>query len=176
MIKFYYGTVGSGKSMHLIANYLDTKRRFPEKDVVLCKPACDTRTVGVYTRFGDLEVPVDVLLDEDVPYWHLANADYLFIDEVQFIPESFLNQLRHAHFGISNVIINAYGLRNDSNKVMWPAVKWLMNNADELIELPTLCDICKINRASFNKALNAIDNAQHSIGFHFIPVCGKCYG
>ena len=170
MIKFYYGTVGSGKSMHLIAEYLNTKRRFPEKNVCLMKPASDTRTDGVFTRFGNIEIKADILVSEEHPWPDIHKYDTFFIDEAQFIPEWVINTAFMYSYDW-----HFYGLRNDSNKKMWPSILKLMNYADELIELPTVCEICKKNKASFNKSLKRLEDAQHSLGFHFIPVCGNCY-
>jgi len=179
MIKFYYGTVGSGKSMHLIAEYLNMKRKFPEKVVKLCKPASDTRTNGVYTRFGDVEISADYLvkpLDFSCEESHdafIQSADIFFIDEAQFIPECFVNDCCYqSRFGYE---FHFYGLRNDIRKHMWPSINTLMNNADYIIELPTTCELCKKQKASFNKALKPVEDAQNSPGFHFIPVCGSCW-
>ena len=162
--------------MHLIAEYLNTKRRFPEKNVLLLKPAIDDRTEGVYTRFGDMEIKLDFPIYHNANshtvqfFMTLQNADIMFVDEAQFLPMWFLNLVvrRNSEYFF-------YGLRNDANKVMWQPVQWLMNYAHELVELPTVCEVCKKNRASFNKSLKAIEDAQNSPGFHFIPVCGSCY-
>lgn len=172
MIRFYYGTVGSGKSMHLIADYLNAKRRFPEKKIWLCKPVADTRTQGVYTRFGNMEVAVDYFIPDNVldSTQELHTVDMYFVDEAQFVPEWFINTAIMYSYDW-----RFYGLRNDVNKKMWPSVSLLMSFAAEIIELPTICDICKDNKASFNKSIKKVDDPQNSLGFHFIPVCHECW-
>lgn len=177
MIRFYYGTVGSGKSMHLIAAYRNAVRLHKrDKEVILAKPVLDKRTEGIYTRFGGVEEKTFFPIDDTLDCIDMFNTDVLFsdiwfIDEAQFIPPFFLNEMLR----YKNHEFNFYGLRNDVNKVMWPSVVKLMNYADEIIELPTTCELCKKEKASFNKSLKTIEDAQNSPGFHFIPVCGSCW-
>lgn len=174
MIRFYYGTVGAGKSLHLINNYLNTKRLNKHAWVGLYKPEKDSRTSSVFTRFGNVEVKPDELIANINKYKFHENkywADILFVDEAQFIPEVVVKLASKR----KDQLFQFYGLRNDSNKKMWPSIKALMNFADEIIELPSICEICKTKKASFNKCLKEGINPQHAPGFDFIGVCGECY-
>ncbi len=61
MWTYYHGVVAGGKSLSLLAAYLDKKRKYPE-ETVLVKPGFDSRTDGIFTRFGSVEVQPDIIL------------------------------------------------------------------------------------------------------------------
>lgn len=175
MIKFYHGCIGSGKSLHLLNSYLTSIRKHNPEEVCLVKPASDTRTAGVFTRFGNIEVDVDINYSWDTRLdWLLAltKKKIFFIDETQFMPEGFVETIFKQRQ--PNQEFHLYGLKNDYLGVMWEPIKYIMNVADEIVEIPTNCDICKTNKASFNKKTDS-SKQGNQVGFHYIPVCWKCF-
>lgn len=172
MIKYYWGTVGSGKSLRLLSSYLNDKRRH-EDELTLVKPAFDTRTAGVYTRFGNVEVEADISLNKEtkLTFIHaLTNKKIFYIDEAQFIPVEYLELI--LKYRKPGMVFHIYGLRNDFNRNLWPSTCWLLNYADEIIEVPTLCEKCN-EKASFNIKTS---QTEEQVGFHYASVCWKCYG
>ena len=175
MIKFYYGTVGSGKSLNLISSYLNELRKRPESNVALIKPDIDTRTSGIYTRFGDMEIQPTFIYSEakrlDWLYL-LEKKKVFFIDEWQFFgvlaSKDIINSIKH------DQQFHIYGLRNDFLGSPWPAVQHIMNHADQIIEIETHCDICKNKKASYNKKLSG-SMVNNEVGFQYIPVCRECF-
>ena len=89
---FRYGTVGSAKTLNLLAvahNY-----RQQGKKILLVKPALDTRfgLAVIKTRAG-LEMQADVLVQPDGDF--RANLDdvvCLLVDEAQFLPPAVIDQ------------------------------------------------------------------------------------
>jgi thymidine kinase len=171
----YWGTVSSGKSLKLLSSYLDKKRKHPEETVLL-KPGFDSRTSGVFTRFGSVEVTPDLILNEENRLaWLklLENKTYFFIDECQFLDERTINHL--ATYNLEdNKYFETYGLRNNFQGEMWESTKRIFNLCDSLVEIPTDCEICKKRKASWNKNLKK-DATEDEPGFHYIPVCAKCF-
>lgn len=174
MINLYFGTVGSGKSLHLISSYLNELRRRPENEVALVKPLVDNRTSGIYTRFGNQEIePTHVFGSSRLEWLHLLEKKkYVFIDEIQFFPPEALMDIYQARKPGNEY--HLYGLRNDFLGSMWPSMKCAFNLADTIHEVSTFCDMCKERKASFNKKVGTCKHATDP-GFHYIPVCWECF-
>lgn len=173
MLKLIWGTVGSGKTLRLLENYQNLKRWNPE-GVKLLKPKEDTRTVGVYTRFSNLEIPADFIIDNEdketfISFVSNPNYKCIIIDEIQFVNPDFADILFSE---AKNKSIFCYGLRNDFKLNMWPIITKLINLADSVEEKESLCAKCHINKASFNVSLNP--NGPEK-GFHYLGVCSQCY-
>ena len=177
MIKFYYGVVNSGKSLHLLSSYLTEKRK-GEGEVKLIKPGFDTRTEGVYTRFGNVEMRPDLIVEENNPENRLCWLNILskgttfFIDELQFFSPKYVEDILKNK--TVDQVFNIYGLRNDFYGNMWESVALIMNFADEITEIKTHCELCKVKKASFNMKIS--DSLEiNDPGFHYIPVCRDCF-
>ena len=171
----YWGTVSSGKSLKLLSNYLDKKRKFPEETVLL-KPGFDSRTPGVYTRFGSVEIEADLILNEENRLaWLklLEKKSYFFIDEIQFVDIRTINHIIRFNREPDKHFFT-YGLRNNFQGNMWEPIKLVFNHCDYIIEIETDCEICKTKKASWNKNLRK-DAQDDEVGFHYIPVCAKCF-
>lgn len=173
MIKFYYGMVGSGKSLNLISSYLTELRRSDADEVALIKPEVDTRTPGIYTRFGNQEIaPTFVYSQVNRLNWlHLLEKKSIFfIDEFQFFPEDIYKDI----IKLSNKQFYIYGLRNDFLGNIWPSVQHIMNHADHIVEIETHCDLCKKKKASYNRKLSG-SMTENEVGFQYVPVCRECF-
>lgn len=175
MLKFYWGVVGSGKTLNLLKEYADLKR-LNQKNVLLVKPRKDTRTETVYSRFGPVEAMPDMLLDdtsesmgEFVDKVTQENITVVFVDEVQFLSPAWVYWFRM--LSDSNVDIKCFGLRNDSNFEPFKTAERLFNSADEIIEIPSTCECCG-KPAKFSQ-LKA--GADPGVGFGYFAVCFNCY-
>jgi len=136
---FRYGAMNSSKTSNLLMvahNYQTLKRK-----ILLMKPKIDIRTVGnIKSRIG-IQKDVDVLIDS---YTDLLTIDYtsvdcVLVDEAQFLSPNHVDQLRK----ISNQVpVICYGLRTDYRTKMFPGSQRLMELADTIEEIKTVCVDC----------------------------------
>ncbi|SME94007.1 thymidine kinase [Pseudobacteriovorax antillogorgiicola] len=177
---FRYGTVGSAKTMNLLAvahNY-----RHQNKNVLLLKPKLDTR-FGVdviksrsgLTMDADVLVETDTVLTEDI----LDEIHCILVDEAQFLAKAFIDQLREIsrHWDIPVI---CYGLRTDFKTELFPGSQRLLELADSIEEVKTTCAFCN-RKAIFNvKFVNGIatqSGPQVELGAEekYLPACSYCY-
>ncbi len=182
MAKLYFrhGTMSSGKSLNLLAvahNYEQKGER-----VVVIRPRLDDRfgaetvasRVGI-RRDADLLVDADTVLDASF----LTGAACILVDEAQFLSEAFVDQLREMTWDLDVPVI-AYGLRTDFKQKLFEGSKRLMEVADALEEVKTVCHFCN-RKAIFNLRISAqgaiIDGPQIELGADdkYRPVCGIHY-
>lgn len=181
---FRYGTVSSAKTLNLLAvahNY-----RQQNKPVFLCKPEIDTRFGRnvIQTRAG-LKVDADLIVPQhgDVAFPDLSAVFCVLVDEAQFLPVSFIDQLRQlsasAQLGIPVI---CYGLRTDFKQKLFPASARLLELADSIEEIKTICAICGKHKAIFNLKLSPdgtaiTDGPSIELGCEekYLPTCNSCY-
>src|SRR5262249_44390923 len=127
---FRYGTVGSAKTLNLLAvahNY-----RQQNKLVLLVKPALDVRfgRSFIKSRAG-LEKEADVLVDENTNLFdcNFEGIACILVDEVQFLSIRIIDQLR-AITHRWEVPVICYGLRADFRTQLFEASKRLFEIAD----------------------------------------------
>lgn len=141
---FRYGAMGSSKS----AQALITKFNYEEKDmqVWLMKPAVDTRDgEGVVKSRIGLEAPAYVVT-ADVDLFALFQKgerekqfyDVIIADEAQFFQPEQIDQLRDI-VDTYNVPVFCYGLRTDFRTKLFPGSARLLEIADSITELKTVC-------------------------------------
>lgn len=133
-IIFYYGTMGSSKT----ANALMIKHNFEDRGrkAILLKPKIDTRDgarivrsrVGIESECGIVEEflknPVD--------------CDCIIIDEAQFMTAKQVDDFAFYadSFGIP---VLCFGLRTDFQGILFEGSKRLMEIADNIEEITTIC-------------------------------------
>lgn len=185
---FRYGTVGSAKTLNLLAvahNY-----RQQGKEVLLVKPALDTRFGRdvIRTRAG-LEMPADVLAPEIglIAMPALDNIACLLVDESQFLHPDAVDQLHQiAHSAVApqaahGIPVICYGLRTDFRRNLFPAAQRLLELADTIEEIKTVCTLCA-KKAVFNlKFIGGVPTLRGpavELGCEekYLPVCAACYG
>ena len=174
--------MGSSKT----AQALITKYNYEENDlkVWLIKPSADTRD-GVQTlrsRIG-LEAEVDVIApDVDIYARFLGSkvrfCNVIICDECQFLTEKQIDQLR-AIVDEHNIPVMCFGLRTDFQTHLFPGSRRLMEVADTIQEIKTICD-CGA-KATVNARVNdgyiVTEGAQVVLGGNdcYIAMCHKCY-
>lgn len=176
---FRYGTVGSAKTLNLLAvahNY-----RQQGKEVLLVKPALDTRFGKnvIKTRAG-LEVNADLLAPSSgaIVLPPLDGVACVLVDEAQFLCASHVDQLRNV--ASSGVPVICYGLRTDFRRHAFPAATRLFEIADSIEEVKTTCHFC-LHKAVFNlKLLNGkptLSGPSVELGAEekYLPACALCY-
>ena len=180
---FNYSSMNSGKTMDL----LRTAYNYEENDlkVIVMKPSVDTKGGNkIVTRVG-LDRKVDFLIDEDCDVYDLLidkvdGVKCIFVDEAQFLSVEHVDQL----FKITKLLdvpVICYGLRTNFKMEAFAGSKRLLEIADILEELQTLCNCGNIARyvgRKYNGQFQedgdeiVIDGA---LNYDYEPLCGECY-
>lgn len=179
---FRYGAMNCGKTTHLLQvahNYEERGMR-----VLLIKPAIDTKGEDkVVSRLG-VTRQVDIQLPNDSTVMELMQPEKpnaILVDEAQFLSQNQVDELYYMT-KIYDIPIICYGLRCDFQMQGFPGSTRLLQLADDIEEMKTICSCGKkatqnlrlINNIPvFNGAQVAIDNGENSISYE--SVCGECY-
>ena len=180
---FKYGAMGSSKT----AQALITKYNYEENDlnVWLIKPSADMRDGNgiLRSRIG-LEAPVQMIAPEVDVYGLFREeqkdkCDVIIVDECQFMTPKQIDELR-AIVNDFNVPTMCFGLRTDFQTKLFPGSMRLMEVADTIQEIKTICD-CGA-KATVNARIDAAgyivtQGAQVVLGGNdaYIAMCHKCY-
>ena len=180
---FKYGAMGSSKT----AQALITKYNYEENDmrVWLIKPSADTRDGEqiLRSRIG-LEAQVEVMTPDRDIYGHFrqtqaGRCDAVIVDECQFLTPEQIDQLR-AIVNDYNIPVMCFGLRTDFQTKLFPGSLRLMELADAIEEIKTMCD-CG-SKATVNARIDGsghivTEGAQVVLGGNdsYIAMCHRCY-
>ena len=174
--------MGSSKT----AQALITKYNYEENDmkVWLLKPSADTRDgVSILRSRIGLQAEVEIATPDANIYDryvadHVGKCDAVIVDECQFLTPEQIDQLR----GIVddfNVPVMCFGLRTDFQTHLFPGSHRLMELADAIEEIKTMCD-CGA-KATVNARINdgyiVTEGAQVVLGGNdcYIAMCHRCY-
>ena len=180
---FKYGAMGSSKT----AQALITKYNYEENDlnVWLIKPSADTRDGAAIlrSRIG-LEAVVEVITpDVDIYARFLGSkvrkSDVIIVDECQFLTEQQIDQLRMI-VDERNVPVICFGLRTDFQTRLFPGSRRLMEVADAIQEIKTMCDCgtkATVNARIDGEGHIVTEGAQVVLGGNdsYIAMCHRCY-
>ena len=180
---FKYGAMGSSKT----AQALITKYNYEENDlkVWLIKPSADVRdgAATLRSRIG-LEAQVEVIPPEiDVLERFVrekeGSCDVIIVDECQFLTEAQIDQLR-AIVDEHNIPVMCFGLRTDFQTKLFPGSLRLMEVADTIQEIKTICDCgakATVNARIDGEGHIVTQGAQVVLGGNdsYIAMCHKCY-
>ena len=179
---FKYGAMGSSKT----AQALITKYNYEENDmkVWLIKPSADTRDGAqvLRSRIG-LEATVEAIPPEVDIYARflgsrVRSCDVIIVDECQFMTERQIEQLRTI-VDEQNIPVLCFGLRTDFQTRLFPGSRRLMELADVIEEIKTMCD-CG-SKATVNARISdgyiVTEGAQVVLGGNdsYIAMCHRCY-
>ncbi len=180
---FKYGAMGSSKT----AQALITKYNYEENDlkVWLLKPSADCRD-GIATlrsRIG-LEAEVEVVSPEEDLYrrfqeQRLGQCDVIIVDECQFLEPEQVNQLR-AIVDDFNLPVMCFGLRTDFQCHLFGGSRRLMEVADTILEIKTICDCgakATVNARIDSDGFIITQGEQLFLGGNdsYIAMCHKCW-
>jgi len=177
---FRYGTVGSAKTLNLLAVAHNYERQ--GKGVVVMKPSVDIRfgPSRVASRAG-LEREADLLLEDEteLPEELFDSCHCVLVDEAQFVSAFVIDQLRQLTLA-RNIPVICYGLRNDFRTRLFEGSKRLLELADSIEEIKTTCACCN-RKAVFNlKSVDGkptLDGPSRTLGCEelYLPVCHTHY-
>lgn len=149
---FRYGTVGSAKTLNLLAVAHNYERQ--GKRVVVIKPSFDTRfgACEVVSRAG-LQREAHIIVNDDtrLETATLRGASCVLVDEAQFLSRRLVEQLRDLTRD-ANVPVICYGLRTDFRGRVFDGSLRLLELADSIEEVKTTCAFCN-RKAIFNLKL-----------------------
>lgn len=180
---FKYGAMGSSKT----AQALITRYNYEENDlrVWLIKPSADSRDgeAVIRSRIG-LEGVAQILSPEaDVleifRTEQLGKCDVIIVDECQFLTEEQIDQLR-AIVDEHNVPVMCFGLRTDFQCHLFAGSRRLMEVADTIQEIKTICDCgakATVNARIDSEGHIVTQGEQLFLGGNdsYIAMCHKCW-
>ena len=186
---FRYGAMGSSKS----ANILMVRYNYEERGqyAVLLKPRTDSRDGErkIQSRMGlsaSAEY-VDEFLKEISTIWKKENTEYRYqgkkvdavlVDEAQFLSEAEIDTLSDL-VDFYNIPVICYGLRTDFRNRLFPGSRRLMEIADVIEEVPTVCLCGKRAQCNTRYANGEIvrEGAQIMLGSNesYVALCRKHY-
>ena len=178
---FKYGAMGSSKS----AQALITKFNYEElgMTVWLIKPSIDTRDGAdlIRSRIG-LECRAAVITPEqDIKeaYRAAGRHDVIIADEAQFFTPAQIDQLRDL-VDEEDLPVLCFGLRTDFLTHFFPGAQRLMELADSLTEIKTVCACGR--KATVNARIDSegrivTEGSQVLLGGNdsYIAMCHKCW-
>lgn len=177
---FRFGAMNCGKTTAL----LQVAHNYEEKGLKVCiiKSSIDKKGDNtIISRLG-IKRKVDILLEPDdsiILKIDLKDIDCILVDEVQFITQKQIKELWIIS-KLYDVPVICYGLKTNFKGQLFEGSKAVLEVADELEELATICSCGK--KAKFNARIEngkfvedgkivAIDG----IDAHYESLCGKCY-
>ena len=178
---FKYGAMGSSKS----AQALITQFNYEElgMSVWLIKPSIDTRDGAdiIRSRIG-LQRSAQVITPEQnivEQYTQAGKHDVIIADEAQFFTPEQIDQLRTL-VDEENIPVLCFGLRTDFLTHFFPGARRLMELADSLTEIKTVCACGR--KATVNARIDETgrvitEGAQVFLGGNdsYIAMCHKCW-
>jgi len=178
-LHFKYGTMRSGKTLHLLvtANNYESQN----KNVLILKPEMDTRFgYGVIkTRVG-LDRQADILIGDDPHIFDIPDfTACILVDEAQFLSSGWIDQLRAISTEYDIPVI-CFGLKADFRSQLFEGSKRLLEIADSIEEIKTICNWCT-KKATMN--LKFVDGKPTTEGPSielgaeemYLPACWNCY-
>lgn len=177
---FRYGTVGSAKTLNLLAvahNY-----RQQGKTVLLIKPKLDTRFGEnmIRSRAG-LEKAADLMIEPDtvLDLASLSHNDCVLVDEAQFMSSGVIEQFRNLTRD-HGVPVICYGLRTDFRTQLFEGARRLFELADSIEEVKTVCHFCSkkaIMNLKLRDGIPTLEGPSVDLGAEekYLPACFRCY-
>ena len=180
---FKYGAMGSSKT----AQALITKYNYEENDmkVWLIKPSADIRDGAdvLKSRIG-LQASVQTITPGEDIYrlfksYHNGNCHVVIVDECQFMTPEQIDQLRYIVNDFDTPVI-CFGLRTDFQTKLFPGSMRLMEIADKIDEIKTICDCgakATVNARIDSDGYIITEGAQVVLGGNdsYIAMCHRCW-
>ena len=177
---FRFGAMNCGKTTAL----LQVAHNYEEKgmNVIVIKSSIDKKgDKNIVSRLG-IDREVDLLISPNekiLDNINLENINCILVDEVQFMPKEQIKELWMIT-KLKNIPVICYGLKTNFKGELFEGTKAVLELADELEELATICKCGK--KAKFNARLindkyvyDGEEVAIDGIDAKYEPLCGKCY-
>lgn len=178
---FKYGVMGSSKS----AQALIAKFNYEERGMTvwLIKPSVDSRDGAdlIRSRIGLSRTARIIPPDEDIrdAYRLAGRHDVIIADEAQFFTPAQIDQLREL-VDDEDLPVLCFGLRTDFLTRFFPGAQRLMELADSLTEIKTVCACGR--KATVNARIDGAgrvvtEGSQVMLGGNdsYMAMCHKCW-
>ena len=179
---FKYGVMGSSKT----AQALITKFNYEERGMTvwLVKPQIDNRDSEhlIKSRIGLSSAAYELPYHENIYEAFRGldqKIDVIIVDEAQFLSEDQVDQLALIVIDY-NIPVLCFGLRTDFRTKTFPGSKRLLEIADSLTEINTICSCGKkatVNVRMDFKGRIITEGEQILIGGNdtYTPMCYQCF-
>ena len=178
---FYYGAMGAAKTMHLLTTEFNYRER-GHKTLVLTS-ALDTRTGlnRVESRIG-ISVDAVSISNQEGLITRVKNLQKMphaiFVDEAQFLTIGQVEDLASL-VDDEGITVFCYGLRTDFKTNLFTGSKRLLELADTIEEIKTMCHCGRkaIMNARLNNGKVVKQGEQIQIGGNesYIALCRNCW-
>ena len=178
---FKYGAMGSSKS----AQALITKFNYEEQGMTvwLIKPSVDTRDGAdvIRSRIGLANKAQVITPEQDIieAYREAGKHDVIIADEAQFFTPEQIDQLRTL-VDEDDLPVLCFGLRTDFLTHFFPGARRLMELADSITEIKTICTCGR--KATVNARIDGAgrvvtEGAQVMLGGNdsYVAMCHSCW-
>ena len=178
---FKYGAMGSSKS----AQALITQFNYEElgMHVWLIKPSTDDRDGAdvIRSRIGLSRRAEVITPEQDIlaAYAAAGEHDVIIADEAQFFTPEQIDQLREL-VDEKNLPVLCFGLRTDFLTHFFPGARRLMELADSITEIKTVCACgskATVNARIDEKGNIVTEGAQVLLGGNdrYVAMCHRCW-
>ena len=178
---FKYGAMGSSKS----AQALITQFNYEElgMSVWLIKPSIDTRDGAdiIRSRIGLARRARVITPEQDISreYREAGKHDVIIADEAQFFTPEQIDQLRYL-VDTEDLPVLCFGLRTDFLTHFFPGARRLMELADSITEIKTVCACGRkatVNARIDEKGRIITQGDQVFLGGNdsYVAMCHKCW-
>lgn len=182
-LHFRYGAMNSGKTTILIQTAYNYEER--DQKVILIKPEIDSKgedkvisRIGASRKVDELLSPTDSVVEKTEKYFD--NLNCILVDEAQFLERKQVDELFYIT-KVYDIPVIAFGLRTDFKTEGFTGSRRLLELADSIEEMPTICRCGK--KARFNgRKINGefviegesvvIDDGKE---VEYESLCGMCY-
>lgn len=178
---FKYGAMGSSKS----AQALITQFNYEElgMSVWLIKPSVDNRDGAdiIKSRIGLMRHAQVITPGENIveAYHEAGRFDVIIADEAQFLTPEQIDQLRYI-VDMEDVPVLCFGLRTDFLTNFFPGARRLMELADSITEIKTVCSCGR--KATVNARIDGsgrivTSGSQILLGGNdsYVAMCHRCW-
>jgi thymidine kinase len=180
---FRYGAMNSSKTANLLMVAYNYKQQ--GKKVLLIKPAIDSRFDSklIKSRSG-IECNADYVLEKNdstlinIDGFYLEEISAILVDEAQFLTKEQVDSLREL---TTYVPVICYGLRTDYKTNLFEGSKRLLEVADTIEEIKTICNFCE-KKAIINMKYNGnkiikdgTDEIELGAEDKYLGVCWNCW-
>lgn len=177
---FKYGAMGSSKT----AQALITKFNYEERDMTvwLIKPSADTRDGAdmIRSRIGLNERAEIIFPDTDIVEAFEAHGrtDVIISDEANFFTPAQIDQLREI-VDEMDVPVLCFGLRTDFLTHTFPGSQRLLELADSITEIKTICSCGSkaVVNARISNGRIVTEGSQVFLGGNesYVAMCHRCW-
>ncbi len=182
-LHFRYGAMNAGKTTIMLQTAYNYEER--NQKVLIIKPSIDTKgnekvvsRIGLSRDVDALISPDDSIFDRIGNYLDITNC--ILVDEAQFLSKSQVDELYYIT-KLYNIPVIAFGLRTDFKSNGFQGSIRLLELADALEEMPTICRCGKKARFNARKVNGEFTSVGDSVvidgtqNIEYESLCGSCY-